>query len=77
MVQVKYYLPLGTPFLDMYKSSPLRAQREVAKGVEENDRLVQYVNGLPSIQLENEMVGEGNKENFIGRESCKYDKSTV
>ena len=31
--KVKFYLPLGTPFLHTYLTSPIRAQREVGKQV--------------------------------------------
>ena len=33
---VKFYLPLGTPFLHTYLTSPLKAQREIGKQVKQS-----------------------------------------
>ena len=59
----KLYLPLGTPFMAMYQTSPIEAQAKLGVQVEENNQLFAYDQGLTPLDLEKRIVREGrNKE---------------
>lgn len=56
----KLYLPHGSAFVNLYKSSPWKAQQIISKQIEENQQLYYYDKGLPPYELEVQMIREGS-----------------